>query len=422
MQDHQIRIATVLASLLAILLLVKWGWKAPKEDLDKDATDPVWQVKSTDIVKVDATRPDGKLVLEKKADGHWYIDEPIQDVASDKQVGYLLDELARVTKGIPVPKGKASDFGLGDPPEVTITVTLKDGTTKTLDVGTKAPVGWRTYVRDAKGGVAAVSGEVGQRFESDVDELRSKAVMRFDPADVRGVSIAGKSHTLDVHGQGKHWWLEGFTRADPDKVDDLVTGLLDIRFDTFYKGKDPAPHGIGNPTWKVTVTLAKGGSVGFDVGEDAPTGALVRTFSGRTGWVDPKSLALLGQGPRDIGDPHAFPLDKDEDDHVDVHLGDMKWKADRDGEHWKAEGESQDAVDKAVAALADVPIHYQADPVPALTADFGKVTITQDGQPPEVVDVGQVVEDKYRAAQDEGGGEPYLVPVDKLTDKALALQ
>jgi len=418
MQDHQIRIATVLASLLAVLLLVKWGWKAPKDDLDAEATAPVWAVKADDIVKVDAERSDGELLLEKK-DGHWRIDEPVQDIASDKQVGYLLDELERVKKGIPVPDADPKDFGLGDPPEVAITVTLADGTQKTLDVGSKAPVGWRTYVRDAAGGVAAVSGLVGQRLQGSVDDLRDQTVVQFDPGDVRGVVLTGQGHTLDVHGQGKHWWLEGFTRADPDKVDDLVTGLRSVRFDTFYEGKDPAPDGIDDPAYKVTITTTEG-KVGFDVGENAPTGALVRTFGGRTGWVDPKSLALLGQGPTDVGDPHAFPVDEAESDHVEVKLGDVAWSADRDGDHWKADGKSQDAVDKAVAALAAVPTHYRGQPVPALTEDFGKVTVKQGDAAPDVVDMGQVVDGTWRAAQDEAGGEPYLVPVDKLKDSALA--
>ena len=53
----------------------------------------------------------------------------------------------------------------------------------------------------------------------------------------------------------------------------------------------------------------------------------VRTLSGRAGWTDPERLALLGQGPTDVGDPNAFPLDPDRAHKVEIDFGGRTWSA-----------------------------------------------------------------------------------------------
>ena len=64
MRERQVRLATVLAALLAVLLLLNWGWE-PKEEIDPDATEPIWQVEADEVVHLQIERPDGQVVLAK---------------------------------------------------------------------------------------------------------------------------------------------------------------------------------------------------------------------------------------------------------------------------------------------------------------------------------------------------------------------
>lgn len=408
MQERQIRIATVLAAMLAVLLILNWTWKSESE-LDPEATAVVWSVAKDDVVKIAVDRPQGRLVVEKGDDG-WEMLEPVVDLASDTQVGFLLDDLERVDKGVPIPDADPAEFGLA-PPEVTCVVTRADGSEATLEIGEQAPVGWRTYVKDADGGVAAIAGTIGERLQKPADDLREPHLMRFDLSKVRRVVIESAQGTLDVHGEGNRWWVEGWTRADPDAVDDLITGLRQTHVDSFYAG-DPAPAGFADPAYRVTIELEDGETTGFEVGGIEPPGALLRGSDGRAGWAPPDRLALLGQGPTDVGDPHALPLDPDADDQVEVDLGDTAWSATRDVATWKtADGTD---VTAQVEALAEVPIRYRRDPGPALAESWATVTVRRGDAAPRVVDIGQEVEGTFRVAQDRDGGEPYLVPLDAL--------
>jgi len=402
--DRQTRIAVVLASILAVLVLIQYAWKPPEDDLDPEATVPIWAIEADDIVRVEADRPDGRLAFEKR-DGEWVIREPIEDRADPTEVGYLLDELERVKKGVAIEGADPAEYGLADPPTVRVTATLADGTAQTLDVGAEAPVGWRTYVRAADGSVVAVAGIVGQRFQVNADEIRDRHLLDFDVATVRRVVIEGPDGTLDVHGEGDRWWVEGWTRADNGAVDDLITGLRVAQVDAFVP--DPAPFGLEAPLFRVTLDTTAG-PLGLEIGDVSSAGALVRTLDGRAGNVDPAKLAFIGQGPTDVGDPHAFPLAPSEDDAVEVALGGQTWKGTR-SEGWQVDGVDTTVAEEAVKAVADVPIRYRREPGPALTEVWGTVTVTR-GDVVRVVEIGQVVEGEHRVARDRDGGSPYLVP------------
>ncbi|MBW2258127.1 MAG: hypothetical protein JRI25_26485, partial [Deltaproteobacteria bacterium] len=236
-------------------------------------------------------------------------------------------------------------------------------------------------------------------------------VLQYQIGEVSRVTIEGAEGTLEVHGEGDRWWVEGWTRADPDRVDDLLVGLRDLRFDSFYV--DTAPKGIHEPGYRVTVETTEG-PVGFEVGEGGPPGVYVRTLSGRAGWIGPEPLALLGQGPSDVGDPNAFPLRPDRAREVEVDFGGNTWTAVREEEVWTAEGAEAPAPEAAVEALAVVPITYRREPGPALTEVWGSVVVHLGDEDMRAVDIGQVVEDQWRVALDRDGGSPYLVSVEAL--------
>ncbi|MEQ1501718.1 MAG: DUF4340 domain-containing protein [Myxococcota bacterium] len=412
MDRAQTRLLMVLSALvLAVGAVLYFQGERPAEG-DPDATAKVWAVEADAVTAIDVTRAAGRVRLEK-VDGTWFVREPFDGRADDDQVRDLIDAVAGIDVGIPVPAdpSKSGEFGLGEPPTARVSVTLADGGTKTLDVGDAAPVGFRTYVRGADGAVVAVNGDANRPLQADPARFRDRRVFRFDPAEVREVKIVSADGTLRVHGEGHDWWLDGFARADADRVDDLVVGLLDLRFDTVID--EPPP--IADPTYDVTIGFADGSTAQLRTGAPSPVdaGARALTGDGRGGTIFPEALAQLGRGPTDVGWRTAFGVRLDETDRVVFSDGTHTIDAHRNGPAWQADGFGDGDVYDAVSAISRVSITYQREPPPPPASVAYAVTVTT-GDRTWTVEVGPSLGDGFRSARDTAGGSPFRVADDAL--------
>jgi hypothetical protein len=411
--EGQLRLGIALSvSLLAVAGLLRFWEKDEDEPLDPDATAAIWKVETDAVTKIEVTRADGKLALAKEGE-EWRVVEPYEAPADAWTAKDLVNDVTAVESGIPIPEAEAAAFGLADPPEVRVVLTLADGSTKTLDVGMESPVGRKTYVRAADGSVAAVSGDLST-LRKEADDFRDRRLVRFEVGKVTGIRIDSPRGNLDLYedAQGE-WWLRGFTRADVEKVEMLLLGVLDLRFDEILPPAGAPP--VDQPEYTVTIALEGGETRRFAVNlTPGIQGRLVAVEGGSTGWVNDETLRILGQGPVDVGDQRAFPFEKDALTKVDLALGDTKWTLERAGDAWNRDGADEPKGEDAVEALQAVAIDYAPPPMPPLSESYGTVTITQ-GDKTRTIEFGQIHEDKWRLARDRAGGEPYLVPLADLT-------
>lgn len=411
MDRSQTRLLVVLSVLVVGIggVLYYQGRQDASSAVDPEATAAVWKLDAKDVVEVRVERASGALALTKD-DGVWQVKEPFAGRADEDQVRDLVDSLAEIERGIPVEGAteRPDDFGLGDPPNAKVTVKTAAGE-QHLDVGVASPVGYRTYVRAADGTVAAVNGDANRTLQMDAAKLRDRRLFRFDAAQVRDVRIVSPGGTLHVNGQGKDWWLDGYGHADPDKVDDLVVGILDLRFDTVLDQAAP----IAAPERELTVTFADGTVAGAKTGGNSPIdgGVAVSTLDGRAGTVWPESLKQLDRGPTDVGWRTAFGIRAEEADAVDFTVGGAGgWTvhAVRNGPDWTADGRDPGRVYDGVSALGAVVITYQreAPPPPASAAYTVKVT---EGDRSWTLEVGPPGDDGFRSVRDTAGGSPYRI-------------
>ncbi len=407
----------LVAALIALVVLL--SYQGPEvTTVDPEATEVVWPALDPDEVeRVVVVRAHDSLELERRPEGWWLVG-PEVDRADAEGVRELLDDLREIQRGIPVQGAaeRAAEFGLGDPPDARVIVTLSDGMTQQADVGIAVPVGYRTYARSEAGEVVAVNGDANETLQRRAAAYRDHRVFRFDPARVRRVRISGPAGVLEVHGQGVQWWLEGHGRADPHRVDDLVMGLLDLRFDVVLGLDEAGPE----PTYTVSVTAEGGDVFSVRTGTETPMGVLTATSDARVGAVFAESLALLGQGPRDIADPAAIPLDLQQDDRVELHRGGTVFQATRNGPTWSSADLDDGATWVALQALSEVPSVVRSPPPDAPVAATWVLQVERQGRPPRIVRVGQRVEGEFRTVQDDGGGLPYRVVAADL-ESALAL-
>ena len=410
MEERQLRMLGVLVVVMLALTLAVNLLGEPEETFDPEATEEIWSVQMASTERFELERAEGKLVFEREGKG-WRMLEPTQALADNYAVQKLLTDITHIDKGIPLPDLDAEGVQLGDPPRARVTLTDKEGKVHTLDIGMDAPVGYRAYVKAPSGVVAAVDAQFKTALHELPSTFRDKSLIRFDAGAVRRVRIASPGGVLDVHGQGKVWWLEGFGRADADKVDDLITGLLRLQFKLI---QDVEPVPMDDPVFAVDVETTDA-TLTFHVGDRTPMGQVVHVLGGSGGMVEPQSLSLLGQGPVDIGDDHAIPAWPHRLSSVVVSLAGEGFSLEKDEKNvWRSNGEPEPRADAWLLEMAKAAVHYRREPVPELTETWGTVVIDHNDAEPFTISFGQVVDGTYRATQDSRGGDPYLVPVADL--------
>jgi hypothetical protein len=399
----QSRLLTVLVLAALVLGLATWLWEPPDPDREEGADAFVWDVEMDAVTGVRIERPDDVIELRKQGD-RWRLVAPTDAAADPSRVDFLLVGLTRLDWGIPLTDVPVSDLGL-EPPRATIVLTTADGAEHRLVVGAEAPVGGRTYARAADGTPIALAFSIEEAVVIQASDLRDATVLWFDPALVRRVSLTGPEGVVEVTGSGKRWWVAGYSRADVTRVEDLIFGLRSLRFLSFTA--DPAPGGFEAPEREVIVETGTE-TLRLQLGGVGPLGQLARTDAGVAGYLDPEELALIRQGPPELGDRSAFVFDRERDASVEVSLDGRTVRLSRGEAGWAGDLDAA-AVSALLTAVNDARIHYLRAPPPAIGTVVGSVVVVDDVGGARAVDLGGVV-DGYVIAQDRDGGGPYRIP------------
>ncbi len=215
------------------------------------------------------------IELERPAEGlkrEWRIVSPLSVPADSGVVTSILGEIEflKVTRRLAPEKGQPLDlksYGL-DPPERSITFGVRERSW-TLNVGGKTPDGQSTYVARADAAtVCVVPVSLLQKASEEINDLRDKAVLRFDKAAVTGVELipaGGTALTLSKEATG--WRLVGGVQdeADAESVARLLDTLAGLRVDAsdFIAeggGSRAAEFGLDKPRFKLAVLEGNAGS------------------------------------------------------------------------------------------------------------------------------------------------------------------
>jgi hypothetical protein len=402
----QTRLLVVLAGVLAGITGVLWWQGKPTTAEHSDATEQLWSVDREALRRLEIDRIEGRLVFEHR-DGAWWMLDPAEALADGARVEDLAGQLAALQRAVPVEAAPSEAFGLGDPPAAHVTWIPTTGAPSSLTVGIRAPAAYSTYVLTAAGGVGAANGDPTGLLHAPADDFRDRKVFRFAPEDVRSVRITYPEHVLDVRGRGLQWHLAGYGRADPDRVDDLVMDLLDIRFDT----EDPAVL-VDAPRVTVEVEL-EGGSVDtLSLGVSEGYGFPARSPDGRTGRVFDGVDKSLSRGPTDVGQRTAFLLRPEVADRVRFEGLGKVFEATRQGPDWSAPPLDAASVYDRVLALSNLAVERTLDPAGPSDPPEATVTIHEpapaDGGEPTVSTfvVGPALPDGSRTVRDPAGPGP----------------
>ena len=246
--------------------------------------------------QLEVAGPDGSYALARTDSGDWAFTKPVATRAGRWSVDGLLGTIESLrmesvaAEGTIDPK-QIARFGL-EKPARTVSLVLKDGATRTLEIGAgivepsasptpaaaakkgetpAKPKPTKYYVRPAGGElVAVVPATLVDDLAKGMGELRAKRLLEVATYEVEGLEVVAggtkktyaKTTTKDKDGFDKTQWK----RSAPDAKDLDTTKVEDALFKTGVEAtefidqpKEPAAYGLDAPVLKVTVK-AKGES------------------------------------------------------------------------------------------------------------------------------------------------------------------
>lgn len=254
-----------LAVLLALVGGFYYLWEirlGPQREQAESRRGRVFDAEPKDATALELKRGDERVRVIRDGEA-WRLTAPVATRADRGKVEETLTSVltARSDREIDAAPKTPADFGLG-PPKARAMVTLKDGKTVTLALGTKSPTGVWVYARQGdKPNVFVVSEGVLRDVTAPVADFRDRTILAFDRTAVSGVEIVTADATIDVDPAGAGKWK--ITRpvplpADGNTVSELLDKLATARIKDFVAEAPAAlaPYGLDRPL-RVTVFTGK---------------------------------------------------------------------------------------------------------------------------------------------------------------------
>jgi hypothetical protein len=265
--------------------------KKPFDLRDRD----LLHVKRDDVRSMEVSGPEGSYTLARTDEGEWAFTKPLASRAGRWSVDGLLGtiENLRMEQVAAEAAADVRPFGL-DKPTRTVSLVLKDGSTRAIEIGAGAPDPVATpvpspspatkggkpepskpgkyYARQAGTGlVAVVPATLADDLAKGMGELRAKRLLEVATYETEGFEVVAggakkayaKSTTKDKDGFDKTQWK----RTAPDakdlettKVEDALFKMGGVEVAEFVDVPQPLEaYGLDTPVLKVTVK-AKGES------------------------------------------------------------------------------------------------------------------------------------------------------------------
>jgi hypothetical protein len=247
--------------------------KQPKDLRDKK----IVEFKDEDITHIALRGPQGSVALAKQ-DGGWNIVQPAAYKADPNAVRALLSTVRNLRATDFANDAPSRDdlaaYGLADPERELVLRAGDRGPAVTLLLGQERDDG--LYVKSGEKPTVFVVGKwVAADLSKDVNALRDKTVLSFDPAAVTAIEVArgdGEQFTL-TRGETA-WTLAGVEgAANADAVEVFVDALSRLNGNEILaeSATDLAQFGLERPAITVTVTGKEGAALGtVRVGMRAP--------------------------------------------------------------------------------------------------------------------------------------------------------
>lgn len=269
MRSTGLLIATAVLALLGGL--VWWSNKTRKDEpaggADAAKSPKILSLAEADITRIEIRHRDAEVTRVDRDGSSWKITSPEPLPADRDAVNGLVSAAASVTadKIIEEKPADLAAFGLQAPSSV-VTITLKDGKSRTLKIGDDAPVGGAAYVQvDGDARVFTLASFSKSAIDKLAVDLRDKRILPFETEKLTRVELAAKGAALEFSRNAQNEWAivkPSPMRADNWQVEELLRKLRELKLDPLLTSDQKADllkqFNAAAPLAAVTLTGASG--------------------------------------------------------------------------------------------------------------------------------------------------------------------
>jgi hypothetical protein len=237
----QFRGLLIAAGALAVLSAGVWfsnrAEKAKEGKPDPDAAPKIVEIPTDQIQQVEIAKGGVTTTLKRNADGKWELTSPQQFRADQDAATTLVNTFNSLASDRLVEEkaGDLSVFGLASP-QMTVTVTKKDGKTSKLLIGDETPTSGGNFAKlDGDPRVFTVASWNKSSLDKSFKDLQDRRLLTFDSDKVTRIELSLKGQTVEFGKNNQNEWQivkPKPMRADGANVDDLVRRLKDAKMDT----------------------------------------------------------------------------------------------------------------------------------------------------------------------------------------------
>jgi hypothetical protein len=286
----------------------------------------------------------------KRVDKKWRLETPVKDLADSTAIDSLLFDLdgwqkeATISaKEIEADKGKLAEYGVA---KAKLRLKLQ-GTNAPPEIwfGNNAALENRVYVRlENSKEVYLAPKNIRDAISKKPEEFRDRKLTDFVATQVTRLAMKTPAGEMELQKQGDHWQIVKplRTRADDQKVNDLLAQIINSRIEKFVAGDggDLHPYGLAEPRGTVTLFAGedKQGQL-LQIGgpaEKEKDQVYVRFAPRSFVYTLPKKIEeVLNTKPNDLRDRHLVRFDQNQLDRMTIEApGKPKTVLARKGENW----------------------------------------------------------------------------------------
>jgi hypothetical protein len=423
-------VGLLIASVVLVVLagLVWWTNKHPSTSAASTtpASPKILALSDNQIQQIRIAKSGSPPVVLKKLADKWAIAEPKAMPADQDAVNSLTSSISTLNADRLIEDHPANlaEFGLDNPKEE-VDVTLKDGKTDKLLLGSDTPSGSDSYAKlETKPAVYTIPSYSKSSFDKSVNDLRDKRLLPFNQDKLTSVTLASKGPSIEFGKNGQGEWQitkPKPLRADNGSVDDLVRKLKDARMDLSAGADDQK---------KNAQEFAGAARVGTAtvVDNNGPETLDVRKAKDNSYYAKSSAVEGIYKVQGDLGDGMAKSLDDFRNkklfdfgftDPSRIEINGAGYQ--KNGDKWMSGSTQEDAssLQTVIDKLRDLSAFKFADKMQGNLLDSIAVTYG-DNHKNEKVTINQSGNEYY--AQRDGDSSVYVIGADPINElqKAVA--